>query len=605
MKILIYGINYAPELTGIGKYTGEMGAWLAAQGHQVDVITSMPYYPQWETAEDYKGKLWHTEELEGARVFRCPMYVPAKPSGMKRMIHEFSFVLSSMIWWIRAFFVRYDVVFCPYPPLVIGLLPSLYSWIRRRPFVFHVQDLQVDAARELNMIGNQGLLNFLEKMERFWMRQARMVSTISTGMRRRILEKDVPESKMLDFPNWVDPKALQPLTERQAELKMKYGFAPEDKVILYSGNMGEKQGLDIIPHVAQQVANAGLKDIRFFLVGRGGTKAALEAQVSEMGLSNIRFGDLVPYDELGLLLNMADGHLILQKKGATDLVMPSKLWAILSVGGTPLVTAEAGSTLRDLIEEEGIGLTAEPESTEALVGMIHQLQRLEEPARNEMRQKARQHIETSVSKEPILRSMEAAFEALAAGTPPKGGNTQTQEQKPDSASGNASKIKEGLMRFHWTHLLWISYVALLFWVLFFFSGEGWGADHFNRQSARTYHTQTHLFRSIFKYLRQFGSSNHRLWVDAALNLGGNILLLMPLGAGLALGKWRWFTTFLALIALALSIEWLQGWLEVGVADVDDVLLNVLGGIAGFWVWKKRFKLLPFLERFFPPQCPAT
>ena len=58
MKILIYGINYTPELTGIGKYTGEMGAWLASQGHQVDVITAPPYYPEWNVHTSYKGKLW-------------------------------------------------------------------------------------------------------------------------------------------------------------------------------------------------------------------------------------------------------------------------------------------------------------------------------------------------------------------------------------------------------------------------------------------------------------------------------------------------------------------------------------------------------------------
>lgn len=55
MKILVYGINYSPELTGIGKYTGEMVEWLAAQGHEVRVISAPPYYPQWQVGENYSA----------------------------------------------------------------------------------------------------------------------------------------------------------------------------------------------------------------------------------------------------------------------------------------------------------------------------------------------------------------------------------------------------------------------------------------------------------------------------------------------------------------------------------------------------------------------
>ncbi|MCW7187338.1 hypothetical protein OHD60_22915 [Escherichia coli] len=65
MKILVYGINYSPELTGIGKYTGEMVEWLAAQGHEVRVITAPPYYPQWQVGENYSA--WRYKREEGGR----------------------------------------------------------------------------------------------------------------------------------------------------------------------------------------------------------------------------------------------------------------------------------------------------------------------------------------------------------------------------------------------------------------------------------------------------------------------------------------------------------------------------------------------------------
>ncbi len=94
MKILVYGINYSPELTGIGKYTGEMVEWMASQGHDVRVITAPPYYPEWKVGERYSS--WRYRREEGAAtVWRCPLYVPKQPSTLKRLIHLGSFALSS------------------------------------------------------------------------------------------------------------------------------------------------------------------------------------------------------------------------------------------------------------------------------------------------------------------------------------------------------------------------------------------------------------------------------------------------------------------------------------------------------------------------------
>ncbi len=156
MKILMYGINYLPELTGIGKYTGEMAEWLVEQGHTVDVITAHPYYPEWQVHEGYRGKGWLTEIRNGVRVMRCPMYVPQQVTSVKRIIHEFSFVASSLRYWLGVFVKeRYDVVICLSPPFHLGLLPVLYSQLRGVPLWCHIQDLQIDMAKDLGMLTNK------------------------------------------------------------------------------------------------------------------------------------------------------------------------------------------------------------------------------------------------------------------------------------------------------------------------------------------------------------------------------------------------------------------------------------------------------------------
>ena len=109
MRILVYGINYFPECVGIGKYSSEMCEWLASKGHIVHVITAMPYYPSWSVMKEYRGKLWHTEIIGSVNVHRCPLYVTKRVSGLSRIFQEVSFVLSSLVYWSKYLFSKFDV----------------------------------------------------------------------------------------------------------------------------------------------------------------------------------------------------------------------------------------------------------------------------------------------------------------------------------------------------------------------------------------------------------------------------------------------------------------------------------------------------------------
>src|SRR5882762_6991653 len=127
MRILVYGINYHPELIGIGKYTTEMCEWLAEQENEIEVITAMPSYPNWNVHNSYRGKWWFTETINKVKIHRCPLYVPAKVTGTSRVLHEISFGLNSLVFWLPRLFRRYDVVICIAPPLQLGLAGVVYK----------------------------------------------------------------------------------------------------------------------------------------------------------------------------------------------------------------------------------------------------------------------------------------------------------------------------------------------------------------------------------------------------------------------------------------------------------------------------------------------
>ena len=397
MKILIYGINYSPDLTGIGKYTGEMGAWLSNKSHTVDVITAMPYYPQWAVNPSYKRKLWHSEKIAGATVKRCPLYVPKKVTGAKRMIHEFSFFLSSSIFWIGALFKSYDVLFTPYPPLVIGIWPRIYTLLHpKTTWVFHIQDLQVDAARELGLIKNQKLLSLLSSIELYWLKKAHKVSSISSGMKDRILRKGVQESNYIMLPNWAETDIIKPLSKNES-LRAELNIPASSKVVLYSGNLGEKQGVDMIIDAAAALQSD--PNLLFVIAGEGASKANLIAYAQTHNINNVLFLPLQPYHKLAAFLAIADIHLVIQKKSAADLVLPSKFMSILSAGGVAIVTTEPETTLFQMIDAHQLAYVCEPENEKAF---IHLIKEVVQSDVSQISANARNYAEAHLSIDAIL-----------------------------------------------------------------------------------------------------------------------------------------------------------------------------------------------------------
>ncbi|MFQ5645102.1 MAG: WcaI family glycosyltransferase, partial [Thiogranum sp.] len=316
MRILIYGINYYPELTGIGKYTGEMAQWLVENGCEVKVVAAPPYYPAWKVSAGYTGMAYRREELFGASVVRCPLWVPARPTGIKRILHLASFAISSfpvVVW--NALVWRPDLVFLTEPPLLCvpgALVAAKFcgatSWL-------HIQDFEVDAAFDLGILKSPRSRRRIQSVERWFMKKFDRVSTISERMLDRLTGKGVMPERQLLFQNWIDMERIRPL-EGSSLLRQELGIPDGVTVLLYSGGMGAKQGLELIVEAASRLRDR--KELFFLLCGEGFVRAALEK--SSQHLDNIRFVPLQPLDRLNELLNIADVHLLPQKPGAEDLV---------------------------------------------------------------------------------------------------------------------------------------------------------------------------------------------------------------------------------------------------------------------------------------------
>lgn len=349
-RIMLIAINYWPELTGIGKYTGEMAEWLVENGWSVRVITAPPYYPAWRIDQDYSGWKYRSENVRGVSIKRCPLWVPAQLNGLKRILHLMSFALSSfpLILW-QAWRWRPDIIFTVEPPLFCAPAALLGAWLKGAQSWLHVQDFEVDAAFELGILRSQRLRGWILVVEGLLMRRFTRVSTISARMLERLTAKGVAHERRALFPNWVDLDLIRPL-ESASLLRNEWGVQDTDVVVLYSGNMGEKQGLEVLIETARSLQ--GQANLCFLLCGDGAARPRLECLAE--GIGNIRFKPLQSADRLNDLLNLADIHVLPQRADAADLVLPSKLTNMLASGRPVVASANPETQVAELVRDCGI-----------------------------------------------------------------------------------------------------------------------------------------------------------------------------------------------------------------------------------------------------------
>lgn len=405
--MLIYSLNYEPELTGIGKYSGEMARWLARAGCDVRVVTGFPYYPEWVVKEGFRSKWFRRELCDGVDVIRCPLWVPSKPGGLKRILHLGSFALSSLFGLLASIKWRPDVVwvvvpayFCAPGALALARVSKAKAWI-------HIQDFEVDAAFELGILKGVRTRRAVLRIERSLLRCFDRVSTISGQMMKLALKKGVASERTYLFRNWVGLVSRSQIdsTSLGSAYRDELGIPSNAVVALYSGNMGAKQGLEVLVETAKLLESR--EDIYFVFCGNGAGREALERPSKY--LKNVRIIDLQPLERLTELLSFADVHLLPQRADAADLVMPSKLTGMLASARPIVATAAEGTEVASVVT--GAGVVVPPGSA---INMARALEELaDDPElRKRLGQAGREYAEMCLDADKVLKDFLDNVQAL-------------------------------------------------------------------------------------------------------------------------------------------------------------------------------------------------
>ena len=403
MRVLIYSYNYYPEPIGIAPLMTELAEGLAKRGHEVRVITAMPNYPQREIYEQYRGKLYKTEERNGVTIQRSYVWVKPKPSLLDRILLDSSFVCTSFFQALRGW--RPDLILLTVPPLPVCAPAALLGWLHNCPIVLNVQDILPEAAVHVGLIKNKALIWVLEAIEKFAYRTAHTVSVIAEGFVENLESKGVPSEKITCIPNWVDTSFIHPLPKENNAFRRAHQL--EGKfVVLYSGNIALTQGLETVVEAAARLCD--VPDIVFVIVGEMKAVERLKRYCKTCGANNVVLLPFQPRERLPEMLAAADVGLIVQKHNVVSFNMPSKTQVLLASGRPVIASVPGSGSAAKAIEKSRGGVVVEPENPVALAKQILELQKNPEQAER-LGKQGRQYALERYSFEQALSQYENLF----------------------------------------------------------------------------------------------------------------------------------------------------------------------------------------------------
>jgi len=404
-RLLLIGINYAPEATGIAPYTAALAEHLSGCGYAVTVVTGMPHYPAWRIDDAYRGRLRAREVRGAVDVRRRWHHVPRSPSIAGRGLYEAAFMATGL-----------SSLLLPAPDAVIGVTPSLGGAVLARvaakrfgaPYGVVVQDV-VSGAVEQSGVGGRGLARAVAALEGWAMREASVAGVVAEGFRPRLEAIGVDSARIRRLRNWT--RGL-PATLDRAAVRARLGWPQNALVCLHAGNMGKKQGLEQIIECARLAAGSAPR-LLFALVGDGNERARIEGLAARSGLANVRLSQLQPEELFASVLAAADVLLINQRASLADASLPSKLTSYVAAGRPVVAAAAAGSETAREVEASGSGVVVAPEDPAALLAALLRVTS-DAALAARLGEAGARHARDVLSKEAALRGYEQFVAAVLA-----------------------------------------------------------------------------------------------------------------------------------------------------------------------------------------------
>ena len=404
LRLVVLCPHFAPDLAPTGVVMTRIVTELAARGHELHVVTSLPWYRNHAIEPGWGGRLWRTEKTEWGSIIRVHPFPGKSKSNLLR--RALGFIAFSYAVGIRSVHAdglpfKVDGVLAMSPPLTLGLTGWCTKIIRRAPLVFNIQDVFPDAAIQAGAISNKKIIAAAKWLERVSYQRSDAVVLLSQDLRTNIANKiDAKHHHRLHvIPNFVDTVAITP-QDRMTNYRNELGIG-DQLVVMYAGNVGFSQSLNLVVEAA-----AKFPEVAFVVNGDGAARKKLQEDCAE--LANVYFGDYQPIERLSEVLATGDIHLVPLRTGLAAVSVPSKSYSILAAGRPMLAAIDLNTEIPNMLQQSGAGIAVEPDNAPAFIEALGRLVNNRDQL-SEMGANGRKWVETHASPASVAARYEEIF----------------------------------------------------------------------------------------------------------------------------------------------------------------------------------------------------
>ena len=404
MKLVVVAPHFAPDLAPTGEVVTRVVEELGARGHRIEVVAALPWYRRHQVEPEYSGRLYRYEDRPWGRIVRIHPFPGSDKRNLVRRAAGYA-GFSALAAAMGGTGDPVDGVLAVSPPLTLALAGWAVAKKRKASFVFNVQDIYPDIAVDLGVLTGKRIVQAAYRLERWSYNSADAVTVLSEGLRENVSRKTDRPDKVRVIPNFVDTDWIRPSDPANA-YRREFGLEGKT-VVMYAGNVGLSQGLDLVVDAAAALAYE--EDLVFVINGSGTDRKDLEQKAR--GLVNVRFVDMQPAGRLPEVLAAADIHLVTLKRGLARSSVPSKTYSILAAGRPLLASVDEGSEIAAVVARAGAGLSVAPEDPEAFTKALRRMLDNRHETRL-MGEAGRKFVEGWASPEAVARAYENLFAEL-------------------------------------------------------------------------------------------------------------------------------------------------------------------------------------------------
>ena len=394
LKLLVLCPHFDPDTAPTGAVMSRIVEELGALGHEVHVVTSLPWYREHRVDEAWSTVRWRdrTAITGWGTIARLDPHAGGdKRNLVRRAVGFIGFSVVSIVAGVLAGRRgrRVDAVIAMSPPLTLGLTGWIVATCRRAPLIFNIQDVFPDAAVETGAITNRWVIGAARALEKVSYLSSSRVTVLSQDLADNVVSKigASKATRVVVIPNFVDTERIVPL-DAATDYRRELGLT-DRPVVMYAGNIGYSQSLEMLVAAAR-----ARPDVDFLINGTGSARSELER--SARGLTNLIFGDFQPPERLSEVLATGDIHVVPLRRGLGRVSVPSKTYSIMAAGRPIVAAVDAGTEVTRLVDGARSGLVVPPDETESFIAAIDRLVS-DRDVRRDMGQRARAFVESQAS----------------------------------------------------------------------------------------------------------------------------------------------------------------------------------------------------------------